>query len=83
MKYWRGYLVAGILALCAWALGQFAAAHTQLVDMVYPYITRIIMDYLAVWSAGIAGCLWQIVLIFLIVLFLASVVLMVPMMVLL
>ena len=63
MKYWRGYLVAGILALCSWALCQFSAAHTQLVDMVYPYITRIIMDYLAGWSAGVSGCLWQTLLI--------------------
>ena len=77
MKYWRGYLVAGILALCAWALGQFAAAHTQLVDMVYPYITRIIMDYLAGWSADFVGCLWQTILVFLIALLLASIVLMV------
>lgn len=77
MKYWRGYLVAGITALCAWALGQFAAAHTQLVDMVYPYITRIIMDYLAGWSADFVGCLWQTVLVFLIALLLASIVLMV------
>lgn len=77
MKYWRGYLVAGIVALCTWALSQFAAAHTQLVDMVYPYITRIIMDYLAGWSAGIDGCLWQAILIFFIVLLLASIVLMV------
>ena len=59
MNYWRGYLVAAIIFLCTWALGQFCAAHTQLVDMVYPYITRIIMDYLAGWSADFAGCLWQ------------------------
>lgn len=77
MKYWRGYLVAGILTLCSWALCQFAAAHTQLVDMIYPYITRIIMDYLAVWSSGISGCLWQILLVVLAVLLLASIVLMV------
>lgn len=77
MKYWRGYLVAGILALCSWALCQFSAAHTQLVDMVYPYITRIIMDYLAGWSAGVSGCLWQTLLIAMLVLLLASIVLMV------
>lgn len=77
MKYWRGYLIAGILALCSWALGQFCAAHTELVDMVYPYITRIIMDYMASWSADFAGCLWQTILVVMIVLFLASVVLMV------
>lgn len=77
MKYWRGYLVAGIVALCAWALNQFAAAHSQLVDMVYPYVTRIIMDYLAGWSAGFEGCLWQTVLVFLIAILLGSIVLMV------
>lgn len=77
MKYWRGYLVAGIVALCTWALNQFAAAHSELIDMVYPYITRIVMDYLADWSAGISACLWQIVLIFFIVLVLASAVLMI------
>ena len=77
MKYWRGYLVAGIVALCTWALCQFAQAHTELVDMVYPYITRIIMDYLAGWSADFAGCLWQTILVFLAVLLLASIILMI------
>ncbi len=64
MKYWRGFLVAGIVFLCTWALSSFAAAHTQLVDMVYPYITRIIMDFMAAWSADFAGCLWQTLLVF-------------------
>ena len=77
MKYWRGYLVAGILALCTWALSQFAAAHTELVDMVYPYVSRIIMDYLANWSANFAGCLWQTILFFLIALLVGSIVLMI------
>lgn len=76
MKYWRGYLVAGIVALITWALGYFAAAHTELIDMVYPYIDRIIMDYLASWSADFAGCLWQTLYTFLIVLVIASGVLM-------
>ena len=77
MKYWRGYLIAGILAVCTWALGQFAAAHTQLVDMVYPYISRIIMDYLASWSAGVDFCLWQTLLLVGIVLCVGSIVLMI------
>lgn len=77
MKYWRGYLVAAIIALCTWALGRFCAAHTQLVDMVYPYVDRIVMDYLANWSSNFAGCLWQTILIFLAVLFVASIVLMI------
>ncbi len=72
MKYWRGYLVAGIVALITWALGSFAAAHTQLIDMAYPYIDRIIMDYLANWSADFDGCLWQTLYTVLIVLVVAS-----------
>lgn len=77
MKYWRGYLVAGIVFLCTWALTQFCAAHTQLIDMVYPYVDRIIMDYLAGWSSNFAGCLWQTALVFLMVLVVASAVLMI------
>ena len=77
MKYWRGYLVAAIIALCTWALGRFCAAHTQLVDMVYPYVDRIVMDYLANWSSGIEGCLWQVLLIFGIVMVLGSAILMI------
>lgn len=77
MKYWRGYLIAAVILLCNWALGQFCAAHTELVDMVYPYVDRIVMDYLAGWSANFAGCLWQTVLVFLMVLVVAGVVIMV------
>ncbi len=72
MKYWRGYLVAGIVALITWALGYFAATHTQLIDMVYPYIDRIVMDYLANWSANFDGCLWQTLYTVLIVLIIGS-----------
>lgn len=77
MKYWRGYLVAAILAIGTILLEQLAAAHTQLVDMIYPYADRIIMDYLAVWSSGVEVCLWQVLLIFCIALLLASIVLMI------
>ena len=77
MKYWRGYLIAAAMALLAWGLTQVAAAHTELVDMVYPYITRLIQDFLAGWTAGVAVCLWQVLAIFLIVLFLASIIAMI------
>lgn len=77
MKYWRGYLIAGILAVAAWALNQFAAAHTQLVDMVYPYMTRVLQTSLAQWSGGVEFCLWQLLLLLGIVGVLVSVVLMV------
>ena len=76
MKYWRGYLVAAIIAACGWALKAFAETHTKLVDMIYPYMTRIIQSYLAQWSAGVDFCVWQVLLLVLIVLVLASAVLM-------
>lgn len=58
MKYWRGYLVAAICAAITWALHQFAQAHCALVDMIYPYMTRLVVTTLADWTAG-GGCLWQ------------------------
>lgn len=76
MKYWRGFIVAGALALLTYALTQFAAAYGDLIDMVYPYISRIIQDSLAQWSAGAAFCLWQVLAIMLAVIFLSSIVLM-------
>lgn len=79
MKYWRGYLVAFILAAVSWALIQFAQAHPVLVDMIYPYITRLIISSLADWSAGLAFSLWQVLLIGLVALGIASVVLMIVM----
>lgn len=77
LKYWRGYLVAAIVLVCNWALVRFCAGHTQLVDMIYPYVDRIIMDYLAGWSSAFQGCLWQTGVIFLGVLLLGSAVLMI------
>ena len=59
MKYWRGYLVALILSVAAWALLQFAASHMVLMDMVYPYMTRLVQTNLATWSGGAAFCIWQ------------------------
>lgn len=77
MKYWRGYLIALIAAACSWALVNFAQGHTLLVDMVYPYASRLIQTYLATWSAPADFCIWQAVLMGLIALGLASVVLMI------
>ena len=59
MKYWRGYLTAAILLACGWALGAFAKGHTVLVDMIYPYVSRMSMNFLAGWSGGVSFCLWQ------------------------
>lgn len=77
MKYWRGYLVALILALCSWGLIEFAQSHWVLVDMVYPYTSRIIQDFMAVWSSGAAYCVWQLLLLVLVAGVLASIVMMI------
>ncbi len=76
MKYLRGYLVAAIAVIFTALLMSFAKAHTELVDMVYPYITRLIQTSLAGWSGGVDFCLWQLLAIVLAVLFLASLVVM-------
>ena len=77
MKYWRGYLVAGVLGAMSWALTAFAKSHSALVDMVYPYITRLIQTFLAQWSSAVPFCVWQVLLLALGMAFLASIVLMV------
>lgn len=77
MKYWRGYLVAGIIAAITQALVSFAAGHTVLVDMLYPYMTRSILSVMASWSDGVSFCIWQMLLLLLIAGALISIVLMV------
>ncbi len=77
MKYWRGYLVAIIFALLSRGLIAFAQGHWELVDTVYPYVSRLMQNYLADWSSGVGFPLWQLLLIVGGVLVLASIVLMV------
>ncbi len=77
MKYWRGYIAAGIIGALTWALMAFAESHTALVDMVYPYMTRLVQTSLAQWSSGIDVCLWQLLAVLLIVIVLASIVVMI------
>ena len=74
MKYWRGYITAAIFAAIAWALSEFARTHTAVVDMVYPYMTRLIQTTLAEWSVGVDFCLWQLLAIVLVVVVLATLV---------
>ena len=75
MKYWRGYLTAGILGLFSWLLITFAEGHAGLIDMVYPYITRMIQGFLAEWSIGVDFCVWQLVAMLLVVAVVATLVL--------
>ena len=77
MKYWRGYIVAALLAALTAAIMQFAKNYSGLVDMVYPYLTRMVQNVLSVWSAGFDFCLWQLGVILLAVLVIATVVLMI------
>ena len=59
MKYWFGYLVAGIIAGFTWVLQQFGSRYSTLVDMVYPYVVRTMEDFLAGWSGQVDFLLWQ------------------------
>ncbi len=79
MKYLRGYIAAAVFAVVSWALIQFAKTHTVLLDMVYPYITRLIQNTLADWTASLDVCLWQLLVVLLGVLLLASIVAMIIM----
>ena len=77
MKYWRGYLAAAIFAAITLAFRQIAQTHTKLVDMIYPYVTRMVQNYMTGWSGAVDFCVWQVLLLALIVLGFATVVLMV------
>ncbi len=74
MKYWFGYLVAGILAGFTWVLQQFGSRYSTLVDMVYPYVVRTMEDFLAGWSGQVDFLLWQFLAVVLGVIVLASLV---------
>ena len=77
MKYWRGYLAAGILGIITWGLTQLAAKYSVLVDMVYPYLTRTVQTFLSSWTGGVDFCVWQVAVVLLAVMILASIVLMI------
>jgi len=77
LKYWRGYLTAGIFAALTVAMMQFAEGYSRLVDMIYPYLTRMIQNYLTAWSSSFDFCLWQLLAVLMVVLAIATVVLMV------
>ena len=77
MKYWRGYLVAAILAAITWALTQFAQSHSILVDMIYPYMARLVVNSMAAWTGDMAFCLWQVLLIGMVAAGIVTVVLMI------
>ena len=77
MKYYRGYLVAGIFAALTWLLMQLGQRLSSLIDMVYPYVTRTLQTFLAQWSSSADFLVWQLLAAVLIAVALATVVLMV------
>lgn len=77
MKYWRGYLVAAILAAITWGLNHLAEKYSTLVDMVYPYLTRTVQTFLAGWSGSVDFCVWQVAAVLLLVALVVIVVLMI------
>ena len=55
---------------------QFGQAHSDVLDLVYPFLTRSVQSTLADWSGQVDVLLWQLILVLLIAGALASVVLM-------
>ena len=77
MKYWRGYLIAAIIVVITNIIQKLAATYSDLVDMVYPYLTRTVQTFLAQWSGGMDFCVWQVAVVVLVLIALATVVLMI------
>ena len=77
MKYWRGYLTAAVFAAITWGISEFARTHSTLVDLIYPYFTRLIQSTLADWSGSVSFCLWQVLVVMLGAIVIASIVLMI------
>jgi hypothetical protein len=77
LKYWRGYLTAAVFAAITWGISEFARTHSTLVDLIYPYFTRLIQTTLADWSGGVSFCLWQVLVVLIGVVIVSSIVLMI------
>ena len=75
MRYWFGYLTAGIFAAITWLLTRFGERYATLVDMVYPYVVRTLQEYLANWTGQFPYPVWQALAVVLGMLILASLVL--------
>ncbi len=77
MKYWRGYLTAAIIGFFTWALTAYAKSHAKLIDMVYPYLSRMVQSALSQWSGSVGLVLWQLVVMLAIVGLLVGIVMMI------
>ena len=77
MQYCRGYLTAAIIGFFTWALTAYAKSHSKLIDMVYPYLTRMVQSTLSQWSGSVGLVLWQLVAMLAIVALLVGIVMMI------
>ena len=77
MKYWRGYLIAAIIAAITMVINRLGSTYSKLVDMVYPYLTRTLQDFLTKWSGGLDFCIWQVAVVVMALLALVTIVLMI------
>lgn len=75
MKYWWGYLVAAIFAGFTWMLTQLGEKYSQLVDMVYPYVTRELQTILSSWTGTVDVLVWQVAVVTFVLVALAALVL--------
>lgn len=75
MKYWWGYLVAAIFAGFTWMLTQLGERYSQLVDMVYPYVTRELQTILSSWTGTVDVLVWQVAVVTFVLVALAALVL--------
>ena len=77
MKYWTGYLAAALFAALTWILNYFGKIYSQIVDMLWPYVTRTFQGILADWTTPLNFVLWQTLAVVAVILLLASIVLMI------
>ena len=75
MKYWRGYLAAGIFAVITWGLVNLAQRFGTVVDMIFPYVTRTIQDMMVGWTGQTDFLVWQVLAVLFVAVVLATLVL--------
>jgi len=77
LKILWGYLTAAIFGGFTWILMKMGEKYADLVDMVYPYVTRTVQGMLTQWSSTVDLCVWQIAVIVFAVVVLTALVLVV------
>ena len=77
MKILWGYLTAAIFGGFTWILMKMGEKYADLLDMVYPYVTRTVQGMLTQWSSTVDLCVWQIAVIVFAVVVLTALVLVV------